>query len=72
MANGNVKLSGNSDILYSSEAITKALDAAGMTLEDLEQLLEPTKVMPPVYRVWRELNYIEANALGLVDEPVNE
>jgi hypothetical protein len=72
MANGNVQVTGNADILYSSEAITKALEAAGMTLEDLEQLLEPTKVMPPVYRVWRELNYIEANALGLIDEPVNE
>ena len=68
MANGNVHVTGNADILYSSEAIAAALAAAGMTLEDLEQLLEPSKVMPPVYRVWRELNYVEAGSLGLIDE----
>jgi hypothetical protein len=67
MAAGDVKFAGNSSVLYSSEAIANALAAAGMTLEDLEQLLQPSKVMPPVYRVWRELNYVEAGALGLID-----
>jgi hypothetical protein len=59
MATGEVEMKGNGKLYYSSDAVNKALEDAGLTLDDLKALLLPPNIGAPVRRLWRELDDAE-------------
>ena len=52
IAGGAVSIAGNGRVLYSTQKINDALEAAGISLDDLAQFLLPTSVGTPRRRAW--------------------